>query len=114
MELDEVHYELVCKRCGYVNDNYADVSSVYYERVGAVAYVKKIMHYERNRRYWKNRNKYKMVEKYRKIAFKYGVKPPSFYDFITYWNNRGIPNNIISRDMDKLFLKYVNCQNELF
>ncbi|WP_457611904.1 hypothetical protein [Methanocaldococcus sp.] len=67
---------------------------------------KKIKHYERNRRYHRRRAREKMIKKFDTICKKYQVEI-SFDIFLLYWNSKGMPNNIISRDMEKLLKKFI-------
>jgi len=105
---DEKRDELFCQSCGYVVDDITVILEVKYDRLGLLNIVNKIRHYERNRRYWRRRGREKMLKKFQQLTLKYGKNEViAYFDrFILHYNQRGLPNNIISRDMEKLFLEF--------
>jgi len=105
---DEKRDELYCSMCGYVVNSIAAVLEVKYDMLGLNNLGKKIQLYNRIRRYKKRKGREKMLKKFEKIALKYGKRDAiAYFDrFLQYNNQRGLPNNIISRDMEKLFLEF--------
>ena len=105
---DEIHDELYCPNCGFVVRDVSIIEEVKYDMKGLHRRQKYLKHLERNRRYWKKKGREKMLKKFEKCAIKHGKKEAMahFDRFISKYNQKGIPNNIISRDMEKLFLEY--------
>ncbi|MCQ6254761.1 TFIIB-type zinc ribbon-containing protein [Methanocaldococcus sp.] len=105
---DERRDELYCSMCGYVVESIAVVLEVKYDMMGLQNIAGKIRHYERNRRYKRKKGREKMLKKFQQLCLKYGKRDAiAYFDrFIMQYNQRGLPNNIISRDMEKLFLEF--------